>query len=599
MKIFFTVIFAFCLILQLSAQSTTDWTFWYGSHYSGYDNDFYTSKVAEFDRGVDGFYQELGFNVHYYKNQNGVYLKGYYYDPERMNLNLDAYLGNNLKAGLSYKSFYRQLQTDYLANMAAAENFTNPDGTHKPGGKQLTHDVFGEDEKLGYRRQEVETNLEFKIPGMENVKLFAAHRSIMEKGTEQYTYTTHCSQCHVTASPIDLERNTHTASGGLEVDLDFATVSYELSYRTFKSEAGPYSAFYDTIRHPRDPSASYYKVFQGRQLYGAEYVDVAGYPETNKISHKATAKANIGKGRLLLQFVNMTTENKDLMNESFNVNGALEKSISYTGELKVSGNTFKLNYTTPLFNQVKMIASGKYSRFDNDPIGVNAAPFLGKSDSGFISIDQDFTRYSVLTRTDMNGSVKFLYQPSRAYRLSLLGGFGTRERDDYPYEGAKDKTTKMRVELGVQYKPVSSFTGKFSYGLESIDNPFTPYNLMFESQGRGTLTAVTNGADKAKHIYYWQRDQLRYGEITMLPKMLHKINLDLNYKPSQALSLNAGVNASLGSNDNAPQLDFAQKMIQPKLGLTAMPDENFMFYGNYSYIMRSQNGLATVALMDG
>ena len=126
---------------------------------------------------------------------------------------------------------------------------------------------------------------------------------------------------------------------------------------------------------------------------------------------------------------------------------------------------------------------------------------------------------------------------------------------------------------------------------------------MFENRGRGELEALTQtfngGLDRAKHIYYWQRDQLRYGEVTSLPNMKHKINLNLKYKAAETLNLNAGLAATLGTNDNAPELDFKQNMFQPKFGLNYFPNEDFMFYGNYSYVMRSQNGLATVALMDG
>jgi hypothetical protein len=203
----------------------------------------------------------------------------------------------------------------------------------------------------------------------------------------------------------------------------------------------------------------------------------------------------------------------------------------------------------------------------------------------------------------MKASLKFIYQPTRKYRLSLLGGYGMRERDDYPFNGANDKTTRLRLETAVRYRPSTALTGRLRYGIESIDNPFRPYDLMFESRGRGVLEVITGtangGPDQAKHIFYFQRDDLRFGNVTMLPTIAHRIGFDLNYQATETLKLNTGLNMNLGSNEDAPQLDFTQQMIQPKLGLTYTPTGDFMFYGNYSYVMRSQTGLAAVALMDG
>ena len=80
-----------------------------------------------------------------------------------------------------------------------------------------------------------------------------------------------------------------------------------------------------------------------------------------------------------------------LANKSYNVNGMFPTEVNYSGELKLTGNTFNLNYTTPLFEKTKLIASGKYSRIENDPISIDGPDWGGKSDSGFIFVDLDQT----------------------------------------------------------------------------------------------------------------------------------------------------------------------------------------------------------------
>lgn len=589
-RTFLIIILTLGLIFQITAQeaqeSATNWSLWLGSHYTSFND--YMPKVAEFDRGVDGITPELGFNLFHQKDKNNFGFKGWYYDPERMNLNLYGRVGNSLKASVSYKSFYRQTQLDYLANLIAIEAGDRTGTT--TGGKQLTHEIINPDEDLGYKRQEIETNIEFKIPGLDNVKLFAAHRSILETGKEQITQTMHCSGCHVVSRPVDVDRSTHAFSGGFEADLDFIKLAYEGSIRNFKSNTDPYQAFYDTARHPKNPAAGYYAEFGSRVLFGGEDVTVAQYPETEKMTHKLTAKSNLGRGQILAQFINMTTKNKSIANESFDNNGNL---IKYAGSLEYKGNSFNLKYSTPLFQKTKLIAAGYYGRYENEPIGIDQPDFRANRTGG--DIDLDWMRYSILSRTDMKGSLKLIYQPSSRYRLSVLGGYNTRERDDYPYANAKDKTTKMKFEIGTRYKPVSEFIGNFTYALETIDNPFSTYENMFERPARGTLTNYTG----APHIYYYQRDDLRYGSMTNQPTMTHNVQLNLDYKATETLKLNGGINVRLGSNDDIPQLDYEQTTIQPKFGLTYSADENFTFYGNYSYLKHSQNGLAAVALMDG
>lgn len=576
------IVFLLLLSVSLSAQeSNTQYSLWFGSHYTGLNN--YIMKVAEFDRGVEGISPELNLNFLYNQGQNRVGFRGYYYDPKRMNVSLRGQSGKYVKGDFSYKSFYRQYQLDPLTNMTVREA-GDREGI-KPGGKMITHEINSPNEDLGFRRQELQTNLEVKIPGLEKVKFVAHHRSILEEGKSQHVTLSHCASCHLNSKPLDLKQDTHSLSAGMEVDLGKALLTYEASYRTFKSDVGPFTAVYDTARHPTKGTAG--SEFASRMNYSGGLEIIGQSPQTEKFSHHFKLKANVGKGRLLAQYVNMTAQNKANPNEG---------NVFVNGDLNVSGNYANLKFAYPIMPKAKLVATGYYGRYKNNPVNIDLPTW--RPQAGDAAVNFDWIRYSNLTRTELRGNAEFIYQPTRKYRLSVLADFSTRERDDYPAYGDKFKTTKIAVQTAVRYRPTAKFTGNFKYRLESIDNPFSPFNNMFERYARsGQYELLPEPGTPA--VYYYQRDQIRYGNTTNLPTLVHTIKLTLAVKPNNTVKLNAGVNARIGSNSDAPELNFQQKMLQPNLTLSVYPNEKFSLFGNYAFTMQEQNFLAAVTMMDG
>jgi hypothetical protein len=215
-----------------------------------------------------------------------------------------------------------------------------------------------------------------------------------------------------------------------------------------------------------------------------------------------------------------------------------------------------------------------------------------------VGANLDWTRYSNLTRTQGKGSLNFIYQPSRKYRFSLLGKYSSIKRDDYPYQGANDKTTKIRLQAEFKYRPTMKLTGRLKYYLEHIDNPFAPYNLMFENVGSSGPHELTPDPGMPI-VYYYQRDDLRYGDITTQPTLVHGFYLDLKLKPTKKINFVAGVNVRIGTNSDEPELDLKQTSIQPKLSFNWIPNNKITFAGSYSYMKLNQNGLAAVPMMDG
>ena len=142
------------------------------------------------------------------------------------------------------------------------------------------------------------------------------------------------------------------------------------------------------------------------------------------------------------------------------------------------------------------------------------------------------------------------------------------------------------------------FSAQFKYYVETIENPFAPYNLMFEHSGHSGPHELFPEPGMTQ-VYYYQRDALRYGDITTLPTLVNGINLDIKLRPSKKFNIVTGIDVRYGTNSDEPELNLQQKTIQPKLSFNWMPSDKVFLSGSYSYLMQSQNGIAAVPMMDG
>ncbi len=541
--------------------SFSSWSLWLGGHYTGL-NDFY-KKVGEFDSGKEGALPEVLLNYSGYKGEKNLWFSGHYYDSKRISLELSGRSKEVLSGKVSYSSFYRQREKDLLSNLMVREA-TNQSASPPGGGKMVTHEDQTPNADFGYTRHQIKSDFEVKVPGKAKLKLIAAHRSILEKGEDQKIVSMHCSSCHLVSKSVDVDRRTHSASLGFEINPSNVFLSYMFSFRSFKSEAPVPVAFYDTAQNPINGTD-----LSGRVIFSGEEVPFGKLSQNQKLAHTVKVSTQMGKSKIFGSFTNSQAKN-----------------ISEGLEIKSNGGTLKYVVNPSL--KTKFIAQASLNRIENDTVGVDNPPW-GKTDPALEDSEQfDFIRYSNLTRTEAKGSAEFIYQPQRKYRLSFSAGYQQIKRDDYPEAGADEKTNKLKFSIGGKYRPTSKFTGLLKFFLESIKNP-APYNLIFENPGKNYPSP----------FYYYQREELRYGQVTNQPTLVNGVELNLNLRPSPKASLSASLRASLGTNSDIDTLDLKQTKLQPTFSFNLTPTPKWNFFGNLSYIYNKSNGLAAVAMMDG
>ncbi|HHM23700.1 MAG TPA: hypothetical protein ENJ23_01510 [Bacteroidetes bacterium] len=553
---------------QAQGPAQTDWSVWVGSHYTGLDQYIY--KVAEFDRGVTGVTPEVRFQFSRNQGKNAFMLNGFYYDPKRLGLQFQGNSGTDTKWNVSLQSFYRQSQKDLMENLVVREA-GNAEGT-KPGGKMVTHSDLNPGEYPGYRKMIFEANFETRIPGHKNVRIFAGERSILEKGEEQVLQVNHCSTCHINSHMIKLDRKTHALTGGVEVSFGKSILSYTANYRQFKSDAGGFAAMYDTARHPVKGIAG--AEFASREIFSGTVMPIAQYPETQKLAHTLKFKTSVGKARLLAQAAAVNTKNK-------------------IGNLNINDKQASVRVIYPVFRKAKMVANAAYKRIENDPVFIDLPPWREGRPGGGQNFD--YWRYSNLTRTVAEANAELIYQPTARYRLGLLAGYNSTVRDDYPDKGGNFTTKTVRLRGSLYYRPSSTWNAMLRYELKSIDNPFSPVNYTFEKPGSSVLAPLPDNP----FVYYFQRDELRYGNITNLPTMVNAFSAKLNLRPNQKVRLSAAFKARIGTNSDNKELSYKQTSYQPSFSISLYPNDKFTLFGTYSMVLQSRNGLAAVTMMDG
>lgn len=575
------VVIASSSLVAQDSPATYRWSLWLGSHYTGLDN--YTLKVGEYNRGEKEAMPEVGFTLNGLNGYNSFSLHGHFYDPEEADFLAHARVDDRLKFSARYRSLTHRRGTDLMENLIVRES-TNREGT-TPGGKMITHEDLDPGAEYGYTRHQVETNIEYTPRKADWLKLSAAHRSIIEKGDDQLLASMHCSSCHINSMSIERDQSSHAVALGATAEKEDFTVGYQFDYRTFSSGAEPVEVLYDSASHPVNGSSG--DEFASRLNYEGEDVLVALIPDVKKMAHRLNGRVTVWDGTLLGRASTMTAEN--------DYNGL--KTTVYSGAIK---------YSKRLSPQVALQAQAKGRTRDSDETPIDLLPWReGRAGGGQ---DFDYIRYSTLTGRSVEGETELKYRPNTRTDLAFLVGYEAEQHEDYPSYGAKETMNRYIGQFKATHRPSRQVTARLKYRLELTDNPFTNYDGLLEEDGHLVLeqNSVTGLA------YYYQREALRFGDITTQPTMGHYFDIGVNLRPSPKFSTQLTAKVTMEKNDEigpkyseleivqlAQPFDYERTAYQPSISASFAPQPEWNFFGSFSYSFDKANGPVTVAMMDG
>ncbi len=562
------VLTALLLLASISAiadtgDKTETTSLWIGSSY--YQFEDYSKKIYEFGDNKDGAFPELGFD-YLSVSDNGIFgFKADFADAQNANARMHTTASDVFKASFQYRAFTRQLQQDLLENLETRE---------AAGGKIVTHELTDVGHDYHINRDEIISKVEVLLSRSHNVRLLAAHRAIVEGGSEQQLSTSHCLSCHSVSRVAKVDRTTNVIEAGIEAEAGNLDVGYQFGYRHFRSDAPEMAASYDEAKHPVNGGSG--AEFSSRQVWDNTDAAVNLQPEIEKMAHKFRLKGDLGKGRFASSLTYSRTKNKhaDLATDLF-------------------GGAFK--YTVALNNRTRLIAIVNGSKVSSDDAEIDL-PLFRDGRPG-TTVDFDYTRYSSLDRTEGLISAELIKRMGTRTVLSVLGEFKRTDRTNYPTVDDGLASSRFAGQAKLRYYRGLKFSAAIKYRFQKTSNPFANLEGLFEARGNGTLGLLPPDGDN--FIFYHQREELRYQTITTVPTDEHIFDARFSYRPQAKYSFNFGIKGSYDKNGDLDSLDVKMFAMQPHFSLSVNPSPKVTLTAGATYDYRQSRGPVAIALYDG
>jgi len=577
----FAVAIGFALLLTLASsaiageenETVNKYSLWIGGHYTDFSD--YTKKVGEYDLGNSEGLPEFAGKL-FSRSSNSIFkLYGHYYDDQNIYGVANATVSDKFKAAFMYRSLVHRSGQDMLVNLNAREFYPNapPPGL---GGKTLTHEILDPGADYDVHRQEILSKMEVLLSERNNVRMMAAHRSILKDGTTQKMSNDHCYGCHTTSRTGKVETRQHQLETGIDADVKDFNVGYRFGYRHFQSNGPDAYGYWSEAKHPGSNDPKWAPEFGSRVLFDDTTLAFGVLPETEKMSHKVRLKGDVGKGNLAGSFVYSRAENKS----------TTLTTDAYAGVAR---------YAVPLSPKMRLLAKMSMRRVTADDPFIDLPTFRAGAADGNEK-DFDYIRYSTLDRSEFKASAELITRVNPRWTLALLGGYEMTNRDDYVAYDDGTKTKKMIGQAKLRFRKGLRYSSYLKYRFESISDPFVSARGLFESSGYGVLVPAVTGSS---WIFYWQREALRYQDITSMPTQVHNFEWRSTWQPSKTYSLNLGVKGKLDKNGDLDSLDVEHTSLVPHAYLNLMPNMKWTVTTGYTYNYDKSRIPIAIALFDG
>lgn len=542
---------------------------WVGGRYIDFSD--YTKKIGEYLEGEDELSPEVLLNV-YSRSENGIFrLDGHYHDAKNICGEAGFTVRDKYKFRARYKSLVHQKGQDLLTNLSAREYFPSS-GT--VGGKILTNDIMDPDAEYAYDRDEILSEFQMLLSRKHNVKLSAAHRTILKSGEEQALGSNHCFSCHVTSQTSRINERQHQVELGVDAEFGIVDVGYRFGYRLFESDAPAVFNAYDEAKNPVSGAAG--TEFSSRLLYDDTTLALSAKPRTEKMSHRVRFKTEAGQGTL-----------------ASTIGYSIAKN-TYT-DMSAEAIVWAANYSMPLGDRTRLVTRGTLSTLKADDPWIDLPTFRDDA-TDLNEANFDFTRFSSLDRWDGRFAAEVIHRLNPKVILYALAGYNRIDRDDYPVWDEGTKTDEFIFQVRMRYRKGLRYTSSVKYRFEKIFNPFVSARGLFEADGSEVLHP---DMPSSPFIFYFQREDLRYQDITSLPTAKHIFDWKSTYRPDNRYSLNIGLNGKYDKNGDLDSLDISHFSLRPQASINYTPDMMWTFATGYTYYYDKSKIPITVALFDG
>ena len=598
------------------------------------DNDELT-RAAEYKEDQSSPAGDIYLNT--YNDTSNLYIKGYYEGESTNAIKLKGNLMRHLEVNIDYQRLYHRKGYDKLFIQYDKNNFqpavalkkkplvnqpdgkvfgVNPftfdNGTGSPGAQWFEFEneksAVGKDYFI--RRTETKFNTTFSIPNLENVKLFFNGRFEKRDGYEHKTVMVgKCTVCHVRGLRKNIDELTKDISGGVKLTVGPVYFSYSHTYRTFDENSGVLTTKFDNLLGLWNISQKKYKLFQPRlnpDTYNT-VAEVQRTPDSTKHMDKFKMRVDLPYYTTFsAMYVDSNIENQDGYNDT---------------EPEIDQKTFGTSLTTHLLNRkLTLSAKFRYVNIDSDDVFVdlngdayngvdpNGNPITDPTKAYFNKatgqpVNFDFVRKSAIDRDDYLFNFDVVYRMFKN-KLRVKLGYEYRDIDMDNYEVYPDeKETEInKFKLGLFFKPLNKFSGRFKFAYTDIDKPFgqpeagcIPETLMFDQTKVMKPLPVTSygGMPAYTKIY-----ELRTYNGSVSPSEIYDYQLHLNFMPTDKVNISLlGKYADKDNDEGNTDWDAEDYMLG--FDTTMFLTKNLVFTVGYNYGRYEEKSKLSVALYGG
>ena len=578
-KIFYIILFI-CLSFFLtqpliSAKKNVKGSISAGAYLQG-DNDA-LDRAAEYSE--DKSSPSFKAIIETFNSSSDFSLEGNYIGQYDNDLNVKANVKRLLSIDLNYQGLYHRKDYDTLFKEYDKTNFSTavakglvplsntPDGkvygvnpfmydnlTGSPGAQwfEFEQDQTAVDKDYYIKRREVKGKLVLSVPTMETLKFNFAGRVENRKGYEHKTAMVgKCTICHVRGLRKKINETTRDLSAGVSFTGGPLYLSYNHMRRDFYVTNGLVTTKFDSVEGLKASKPDKYALFSPR-------LNSETYGTTAPVSLTPESKKDMDTFKLRLDLPYYSS-----LAASYTHSG-ITNNDGYDGNsIDLDQDAMNLRLTGHFLNR-KLSLSAKFRYVSLDRDNINAE--LEKNEAYFFQpgqaainvpgqgvINYDFTKTYFYNNTgqpvifDVEGEStydrdQYLFGFNVVYRilnnkLKFRGGYEYEkiERDHYyVYPGDKD-TERNTVKLGVDFRPMNKFSGKFKFDYSNIDKPFAyPGSGCIQVTKTTDASLLYGGGGKAAYpLVYAKRN---YTGSTS-PSEIYDYSLNLNWNPSEKLSV--------------------------------------------------------------
>ena len=574
------MLISFSLLLIMAASTVVaegedgvdKYSVWVGMSYK--DTTGYAKKVAEYnllDKAGKGF-PEFMVNYLSQRESNMLRLDARYVDDKNINGRLTATVGDQFKGDFQYRSVTRQGQQDLLTNAEAREWLPV---TSSPSGKSITHELQDVGVDYSYNRQEILSRLQLLLSEKNNVRLVAAHRTILKSGNEQKIASNHCFSCHLTSKEAKVDKIQNQIEGGIDAEVnDKLDVGYRIGYRMYESQAIDPTAYYDPAKHP--VNGSNLEEFSSRVAYSDTFLTYSAEPKTEKISHKFRAKGEIGKIDFAGTLSHARAENKNT-------------------DLATRSWMGVLNMAHQMSPRTRLLGHIKGMRTKSDDVYVEV-PIYRRGRPGF-QRDFSFWRASYLDRVEGEFTGEMIHKLNPRWTVSVLAGFQRIDRYNYPTTEDNLVTNRFIAQAKAHFTKGLNYSARIKYRFEKTSDPLVSKRGLFEENGSIVLDGLPGSPGDV--VFYFQREDIKYQSITTEPTDYHEFEWQSTWRPNDKATVNVGLKGVYDKNGDLDSLDVKHFTLQPNLAVTLIPDPRWSLTGGVTHFYNTSRGPLAVALFDG